>query len=253
MADMTPFLAATLLASVLIVETPPDRGQMTELSKSFLRDSAELPMDIAVTTVVKDASGKQKRNATSTVRLLFRGYNAQAGRWSFHANSGLMARRILYDSMGGSLAVFDAFTSIAPRPEGELRIVVEGGEAGAPFVVRVTDPKCTVFEMKGSYPYPNRSCNMSTFHVKRDAAGALAIDHFTLDILRLPASGKTPYLGYGTIRKVHVEGEVQEVRVAADTKPFLIPKRVITTVETDKGMLVVTNAYTLKAEPAKKK
>jgi hypothetical protein len=250
-----PLIAVALLPFpwVLLAQTPPDRSQMTELSKSFLRDSAELPMDVAVTTVVKDATGKQKRNATSTVRLLFRGYNAQAGRWSFRANSGLMARRILYDSMGGHLAIFDAFTAIAPRPEGELPIVVEVGDAGAPFVVRVTDPKCAVFEMKGSFPYPNKSCNTSTFDVLRGAAGELGIERFTLDILRLPAAGKVPYLGEATIRKIHTEGEVQLAQLGADTKPFLIPKRVITAIEADRGTLVVTNAYTLKAEPARKK
>jgi hypothetical protein len=73
-----------------------------------------------------------------------------------------------------------------------------------------------------------------------------------VDISELPAPGKMPYLGDVKILKIHSEGEVQEARMTDDPRPFLIPKRVVTTIETDKGTMTVTNAYTLRAEPARK-
>ena len=65
---------------------------------------------------------------------------------------------------------------------------------------------------------------------------------------RVPQQGHVPdlpYLGEGNVRRFHANGELQQVTLPDDPRPFLIPKRVITTVESEKGTIVVTNDYKL--------
>jgi hypothetical protein len=77
------------------------------------------------------------------------------------------------------------------------------------------------------------------------------VQNFAVDIEQLPARGNVRYLGEGQVRKIHSDGEVQEARMGNDPRPFLIPKRVTTTIETDRGAIVVTNDYTLHTETKK--
>jgi hypothetical protein len=248
-----PLAAAVLLGGgILIAQSAPDRDEITKLSKSFMRDSAELPMTVAVETVVTNAKGKKIRNTHSTTAFIFHGYNGQIGRYTFRTNAGLMSYRIMHDSIGPNFAVLDAFMSIAPRPEGLKDVAVEGGQAGEPFLLK-TDATCKdiKFAMSGQFPYPNNRCYTTEFRVRRDTAGALTIERFQVDVANLPAEGKIPYLGLAQIQKVHAEGEVQAARLPDDPRPFLIPKRVTVIIESDKGKAVVTNQYTLKT-PARK-
>jgi hypothetical protein len=210
-------------------------------------------MDVAVNTVVKDAAGRQKRNSKSAARFIFRGYNGQSGQWSFRSNSGILSLKILHDSVAGNFAVIDAFTSIAPRPGDPAEMIITGGQPGEPFVIRVPAKDCHQFEMAWDFPYPKKKCYDATFYARRDASGGLSIERFAVDIGALPAAGKMPYLGDGQIRKIHADGEVQLARLEHDAKPFLIPKRITTTLGSDKGTMVVTNAYTLRVEPRRKK
>jgi len=174
---MTPrhssLAAAVLLGGgVLLAQSAPDRAEITTLSKSFLRDSAELPMTVAVETVVKNAKGRQVRNAHSTTEFIFRGYNGQTGRSSFKSNAGLMSYRILHDSVGPNFAVLDAFTALAPHPDGLNDVAVEGGQFGEPFLLKTSAAcKDIPFAMSGQFPYPNSKCYATEFRVHQDDAG----------------------------------------------------------------------------------
>ena len=240
-AHRSPRLAPALLLTsvILLAQTAPTRDEITTLSKSFLRDSAELPMDVAVATVVKNAKGKTIRDAHSNVRFLFRGYNAQSGRFSFRAQTGMMSLRILHDSVGGNFAVIDAFALLAPHPDGLTDVAVDGGQGGEPFILRTAQTDCREFVMSGKHMFPEKRCAKAEFRVRKDAAGALSIERFGFDILNLPAKGKLPYLGEGEVRRFHADGELQQAKLPDDPRPFLIPKRVVTTVEGDKGIIVI--------------
>lgn len=99
--------------------------------------------------------------------------------------------------------------------------------------------------MSTKFLYGEHYCYTTVFRVVRDAAGKLAVHGFGVDIEQLPALRKVRYLGEVQIRKIHSDGEVQEARMGDDPRPFLVPKRVTTTIETDTGAVVVTNHYTL--------
>ena len=90
--------------------------QVTALAKTYFRDSAEIPMDVAVTTTVTDKAGRPKQKAQGTVHMIFSGYNQQADRFTVHANSGIFSYGALRDSMTGNMAVFVAAIFLAPGP-----------------------------------------------------------------------------------------------------------------------------------------
>src|SRR4051794_26027644 len=130
-----------LLGSMLLIggaaaDDVPDRGQITALSKTFLRDSAELPMDVIVKTVVTDAKGKRKRDAQSNVQFLFRGYNAGAEKYSFRSSAGFMSLRILHDSAAGNFAAINAFSRLTPHGSEPADVTIEPGGPAGSFIVR---------------------------------------------------------------------------------------------------------------------
>jgi len=242
--------AAAGVAQPIAGSGPVDPAQATALFKMFLRDSAELPMDVAVTTVVTDAAGRQKRHVQGTIRLLFHGYSQQRERFSFHASAGLMYRRLLNDSMAAELATFKAFAVVSPGKDGapKVQIVQQGGD----LVARNAD-ECREQEMHthGLYLsrglYLQKDCSRAEFLLGRDAAGALEIRRYRLDVMNLPASVKLAYLGQVEVRQYMTEGDVQKVYLPGDPKPFLAPKHLVLTIETDKGRVVVTGDHTLAA------
>jgi hypothetical protein len=241
-----------LVAGAAAADDLPERGQITALSKTFLRDSAELPMDVLVKTVVTDAKGKTKRDAHSNVQFVFRGYNAGTEKYSFRSTAGFMSLRILHDSMAGNFAAINAFSRLTPHGSNPAEMTIEHGGSGGFFIVRSeAAADCHGFRMSAKFLYGEQYCYAAVFRVARDTAGKLAIQDFAVDIEQLPAWGNVRYLGEGQVRKLHSDGEVQEARMGDDPHPFLIPKRVTTTIETDKGAVVVINDYTLHMETRK--
>src|SRR5579883_226840 len=237
------FYAAVLPCAAQVDGVPPvDRDRVSAVFKTFLRDSAELPMDVAVTTVVADARGREKRHTHSTVRLLFRGYNQQGERFSMRAQAGLFSYRLLHDSMAGDLAIFRAFSLLGVAREAQASWTLTEDRAG--LRVRSAPVHCSGFIMDGEL-FPKHDCAAAEFQLGRDAAGELTVDGFSLDSTNLPAAGKVRYLGPVQVRRYHVEGNLQNGYLADDPRPFLVPKHVVATIETDKGTIVVTDDHTV--------
>jgi hypothetical protein len=234
--------------------TSVDRAKIAALSQMLLRDSAELPLDVAVTTVLTDPAGKEKRRSQSSAHLLFHGYNREADRFSFVANSGWFASGALRDSLSGDYAVFEAFSRFAPKMDGgtafETRQQQRPGQA---LLVSAPGPDCHDFSMGEGVLYPHKHCSSVEFRVGSDSTGSPTVEGFSLEILNLPAPAKIPYLGAVQIRGIHAEGDIQKSHLPNDPQPFFIPRRVTTSIVTDKGTIALTNAYTLKASPVRKK
>jgi hypothetical protein len=248
-APFVCLLESALLVACAAAADLPDRGQITALSKTFLRDSTELPMDVLVKTVVTDAKGKTKRDAKSNVQFLFSGYNARTDKYAFRSTSGFMSMRILQDSIAGNFALINAFSRLTLNGSNPAEVTMEPGVPRDSFIIRIkADADCHGFSMSAKFLYGQQYCYSAMFRVTRDAAGKLAIQDFTVDIEQLPAPGNVRYLGDVQVRKIHSNGEVQEARMGDDPLPFLIPKRVTTTIETDKGAVMVTNDYKLHTE-----
>lgn len=241
------------MASFGQTTAPVDRAKVTALSKMLLRDSAELPMQVTVTTSVMDASGKEKRHQTSTVQFVFHGYNQQAQRFSFNTRSGWFNTGALRDSEPGDFAVFEAFSAMVPSKQNESRMKIAAEDGGGFRIDMPAMTDCRDFEMNPGALYPHKFCPSVQLQVSVDAAGAPSLERFGMDVGNLPAVGRIAYLGAVEVRRIHAEGNTQQALLPGDPQPFFVPKAVVTTIETDKGRVVLSNLYKLSAVRLRKK
>jgi hypothetical protein len=235
-------LSAVLSGAAIL----PDRDQLTALSRTFLRDSTELPMDVVVETKVTDSKGKSKRDARSSVQFLFSGYNRQTQRYSFRSTAGFTSLKILHDSFASNFAVINAFSRLLPHDSNPAEVTIEPGAMDGLFVIRSpAAADCQGFKMQPKFLYPEQCCYSVMFRVTAGPDGKLAVQDFAVDIDKLPATGNVRYLGLTEVRKIHTDGLVQEMRMGNDPRPFLIPKHITTTIQTEKGTIVLTSDYSL--------
>ena len=68
--------------------------QIKALAKVYLRDSAEVPLSVDVTTVVTDPDGNVKHRGHVTASMVFRGYNLESRKFSVQAKKRADASRI---------------------------------------------------------------------------------------------------------------------------------------------------------------
>jgi hypothetical protein len=219
-----------------------DREKVAGLFKMFLRDSAELPMDVSATTVVTDAKGRETRRKHTVAHLLFKGYNERSGNFAATLHGNFFQMRTLYDSMAPVFALFKAFSLAVPGQDGPPKL--EMAEQGTGVVVHAAQSDCGAFRMLGEL-IAKDDCSAVEFQIGRDAAGGLTIERFRMDARNLPAAANLRYLGPCEVRRYYTEGDVQKGYLTGDPQPFLVPKRVVTTIETDKGRIVVTNEHTM--------
>jgi hypothetical protein len=252
----TPILVALLLGGIASSAQELTLDRVMVLAKKYFRDSAELPMDVAVTTVVTDAKGKQKRNLRSTVLLVFKGYNQETGRFSFQGRSGWFNTGALRDSLSGDFAAFIAATYLAPKkdePPPHHLEVRQPANPGEPYVITGHEPECPKFELIERRLFPKHTCGSVEFRLIREGSDDLMFQHFSLDNGSLPAPAKTVYFGDAQVTSFRFEVDFQKTLLPGDPVPFLLPKQTVTTIATDKGKIVITNVYTprVRAKPSK--
>ena len=64
-------------------------------AKTYLRDVGEFPMTAAVTVVVMDTAGRPKERSEGSVRFVFHGDNARAGKGSFSLYRGKREKKVI--------------------------------------------------------------------------------------------------------------------------------------------------------------
>jgi hypothetical protein len=202
-------------------------------------------MDVAVTTVVTDKAGKTRRNSKSTVRMLFHGYNLQAGKFSLNVRSGWFNTGALRDSISGDMAAFWAPVWLMPDKEGVRNFEVrEPAQPGQPALVVNHEKECSTLElMPGKYLFPRHPCGAQQMTVAVKPPSGLIFQKYSLDCAGLPASAEVPYLGVVQLLALHFDVEFTEGFLPGDSKPFLWPKQTFTSATTDKGKISITNQY----------
>ena len=100
---------------------------------------------------------------------------------------------------------------------------------------------CPPFTMKDQpVPYfPDGICGTVEFQLHHD----LSFQKFAFEAPGLPIPTKLDSVGQCTLQRYQMEIEFQKVTLPGDTEPFLIPKQVTTTLETNKGNIVIASAY----------
>jgi hypothetical protein len=126
------YCLAVLMALFSDAEVTLD--QIKALAKVYLRDSAEVPMTVEVTTLVTDMRGKVKHQAHLTASMVFRGYSLQSGKFSVQATKNGLTPFGLQDSLGGDLAAFLGGTLLFGRDDAKIELR-QAAEAGKVFTI----------------------------------------------------------------------------------------------------------------------
>lgn len=216
------------------------------LARAYFRDSAEVPMNVGVTTVVSDTAGKVKHRDQATVRLVFNGYNPRSGKGSLRANAGVLSKNEMYESLSGSFAAFMAAAWILPEKDSTHRFRLEAPEPGKPFAMVAKDADCAELQMMPRIPFPQHFCGSVRITWSEEAGGELAFQNIILESAGRPAAAKIAGLGDVRVLGFHAEVSFQKGFLQGDAKPFLWPKTAVTTVRTDRGTVEITNRYEAK-------
>jgi len=228
--------AVLLFALAPVWAAEPTVHQITALAKEYFRDSAEVPMTVAVTTVVTDNAGKVKHRGESAVRMVFHGYNQSSGKFSLRANSGWFNIGALRDSMSGDITTFMAAAMIAPYKEQTRKVEIAGNS------VLVSDAECPLIELSPRWPVPKQFCGTGKF-LLTESEGGLMFDKFSFDSGGRAGPAKVTHFGEVQCRAFHADVEFQKAFLPGDPRPYLWPKQTTITVTTNHGKLTVTNRY----------
>jgi hypothetical protein len=124
-------------------------------------------------------------------------------------------------------------------------------QADEPITAELTPLKpCAGFTMKKlaqSY-IPDQPCGSSEFQL----GNGMAFQRFSFEALGLPTPVKMDPFGRCTLRRYHADVSFQSVNLPGDTEPFLVPKQVTATLETDKGTILISSDYQPKSAQAKR-
>jgi hypothetical protein len=225
------------------------REQLVQSAKVYFRDSAEFPLTQRTTFSVLDSAGRIRKVKKQSLNYVFNGYNpgkkTASGRARGNVSfwSGLRGAKavkaamnsMLWTMIPGVLLYSDAgdYTFEAQGPRDEL------------ITARLVPVKrCPAFSMEKNPDtyFPDYACGPGEFQLRDD----LSFYKFAFDASGLPVSMKVGPLGKSTLQRYHVEVEFQRVMLPGDKEPFLVPKEVTATLETDKGKLVISSVYEAK-------
>jgi hypothetical protein len=87
---------------------------------------------------------------------------------------------------------------------------------------------------------PESYCGPSRFGLQKDD---LSLQNFSFEAAGLPLQAEVKPFGRCEILRYHSEVEFQKVMLPDDPKPFLVPKHVEVTVDTNKGKLIMTTDF----------
>ena len=123
---------------------------------------------------------------------------------------------------------------------GVAPVISEDPAAGL-LTARIPEaPGCRLFQWSSDDSAPEQLCGSSALQVKKSD---LSLVHFSFQAAGLPVATVVKPFGKCQLLSYRVEAEYQQVFLPGDPKPFLVPKRVETKVETDKGRLVMTSQF----------
>lgn len=245
--------AALLLFSVYCVaqtsSTSPSLtfAELSKAARAYLRDSAEFPLKMHLTMAATNLAGRTIRRDTAEGQLDFHGYNPHDARAAasihvrtkgmFHSPKGMLATA-LNSFIGSTVPPTDALFKDASEKFSFEEIA---GSADDQYIsARISPAKCTEFKWSSRNTTPETFCGSTQFRLQK---GNLILKHFSFDASALPIDTEVKPFGSCRLLRYHVEAEFQQVTLANDPNPFLVPQSAEITIETDKGKLVMTSQF----------
>lgn len=136
--------------------------------------------------------------------------------------------------MTGGDAVLLARLKLRKAADGAVTIE-QPAQAGQPVLVGIRERGCPGFGRSEGRRGIRNFCGRSEYRLMPEGGDGLRIQHFNLESTNLPAKVDTAALGTVQVLAYHVGEDPEELLLPDDPKPFLVPKRNITTMETNKG------------------
>jgi hypothetical protein len=243
-------LASILLILVIVV---PIRGNaieegltfagLSKAAKVYLRDSAEFPLSTRVEVTFTDLAGRVRKHKTGTYKYDFHGYNLRANTGNFHLESSwrtaLSGSALRRAAMATSIPTLQL--SLLLQPDVEKNTAILPGSSPGLVTVTIQPGECDPFQWENESYASHSFCGPYELQLGKDD---FMLKHFAFDASRFPVPATMDVFGNVNVSRYHSEMEFQKVFLPGDPKPFLVPKRVTVTVETDKGKLVMAGDYT---------
>jgi hypothetical protein len=134
------------------------------------------------------------------------------------------------------------FTVLAYEPAKYVLNTMPAADQPGSIMAKLAPAKtCPPFTMKDQpIPYfPDGFCGLAEFQLDAD----LSFQKFAFEAPGLPISAKVDGLGQCILQRYHTVIEFQKVTLPGSGDPFLVPKQVMTTLETSKGNIVIASVY----------
>lgn len=216
-------------------------GQVAKASKIYFRDSAELPLRMNVEMTITDQFGHIRKHKTGKVDYDFHGYNSRSGdaHWNLKGS-----RAVLKAALGISNSSLSSATLLSP--EAEKLYAFKTSESGnSDMILANMSPLfvCNPFEWSAEMYTAKSLCGSFEIQLQRNN---FELKHVTFNASGLPASAVVDVFGPVTISRFRSEADFQKVLLAGDPKPFLVPKLITVTVDTDKGKIMMSSGYALR-------
>lgn len=236
---MNLFVTAVLL---LLTFEDVTLDQIQALAKVYLRDSAEVPMSVDVTTVVTDPGGKVKHRGHFTAGMVFSGYNLGSGNFSIRATKGGLTPFGLRDSLSGDLATFFAGSAIFEKEAG-----IEIHQASDKSVTVIAKrANCPALDWLPKFSFPQHPCGTTEIAMAQGETGDLAIRHVSFKSTGSAGPANVAHLGPAHINAFQFGVDFQLKFLPGEAKPYLWPLETVVSTITDKGMLTITSRYSPK-------
>jgi hypothetical protein len=249
------FACAIFSSAGAFVQQPSEKltlDQLTTAAQHYFRDSAEFPLLQKTTFAVVEANGHARKIQSVSAEYIFAGYN----RGTKTAHGRVHGDVSMWQGMNGAKAFKAATSSVVWAMDAGQKLFAEPGElmfeagetstAGGVRTAKFTPAKpCPTVTMKdhGLWYVPDKRCGLTEFQLHDD----LSFQKYTFDLSGLPAPVDLDAFGACILQRYHAEVEFQSVEVAGEKEPFLVPKLVTATLETNKGKIVIASVYEAKA------
>jgi hypothetical protein len=223
-----------------------DMDDLLNAAKHYFRDTAELPMVQRTTFTVNDPAGRRRKQEIQTTSYLFQGYSRHGNSTQVNLKGNLSTwaifrgSRMLWISANSAVWTTVPGANLYANPDTyKFREGVNGEDLATVTLTPVRACSFSMNQRNSRWYFPDDLCGPSVFQLSKD----LAFQKFSYDARGLPASVKLYPFGRCTLRRYHTDISFQSVNLPGEKEPFLVPKLVTASVETDKGTIVISSTY----------
>ncbi len=215
--------------------------RVAKSGKEYLRDSAEFPLRMTIDFSAIDSSGRVVKHRNGKFDYDFHGYNSRSGESNTRLRGPKSERK---EALSTALLVTLPSLLLFSNMEEKFRLQPVDSPAPDTLMANFVPVKECDFSPWSTELYlTERICGSARVQLYKDDS---SMKTFAFDFGGLPVQGKVDYLGQATINRFHVDTEFQKLMLPGDSKPFLVPRHIVLTVETNKGKLIMTSEFELK-------